>query len=98
MILHDIKRNLVELKLRVGPSLPTRPSRKVAHHNIDRDALVKRIQIAYRVTAQEAEAQIAAAETRSAFKTSFSIPSNTTKSPPASTAKSGVKQSFNRPV
>jgi hypothetical protein len=92
MILHDIKRNLVDLKLSVSPnpSLSARPSRKVAHHNIDRDALAKRIQVAYRVSAQEAEAQIAAAEKRSALYT-FKVST-------APTLKSGAKQSFNRPA
>ncbi len=90
MILRHLKRNLDELKLRVGPSLSASPSRKVAHHNTDRDALAKRIQIAYRVTAQEAEAQIAAAEKRSAF--------NTFKPAPPATLKSSAKHSFNRPA
>lgn len=90
MILHDIKRNLDELKLSVSPSLSARPSCKVAHHNTDRDALAKRIQVAYRVSAQEAEAQIAAAEKRNAFYT-FKVST-------APTLKSGAKQSFNRPA
>ena len=71
MILHTIKRNLAQIKSRMSPSLSAKPSRKVAHHHVDRAALTARIQIAYRISPQEAEAQIEAAEKRGANTTGF---------------------------
>ena len=65
MILRAIKSNLKHFKRTVIPASTLRNSAAIAHHNVDRESLIKSIQVAYRVSAREAEAQIDAAESRS---------------------------------
>jgi hypothetical protein len=64
MILRAIKSNLQNLKRNAIPTSDMRNAAEIAHHNVDRATLIKSIQIAYRVSAWEAEAQIDAAENR----------------------------------
>jgi hypothetical protein len=65
MILRAIKSNLQYIKRNVVPTSTMRNTTEIAHHNVDRASLIKSIQIAYRVSAREAEAQVDAAESRS---------------------------------
>ena len=65
MILRAIQSNLQHFKRNVIPASTMRNTAEIAHHNVDRESLIKSIQIAYRVSAWEAEAQIDAAESRS---------------------------------
>lgn len=65
MILRTIRSNIDHFKRSVVPATPARNSHEVAHRNVDRETLIKNIQVAYRVSAWEAEAQVDAAESRS---------------------------------
>lgn len=65
MILRAIRSNLPYFKRNAIPTSTMRNVAEIAHHNVDRESLIKSIQVAYRVSAGEAEAQIDAAERRS---------------------------------
>ena len=66
MILHLLKRNLALFNLSDAqrPNFIGGVQSQIALDTDDRAAMRKRIQVAYRISAQEAEAQIAAAENR----------------------------------
>lgn len=66
MILHIIKRNLALLNVggRQHPNFIDGVQSQIGHDSSDRIAMRKRIQVAYKISALEAEAQIAAAESR----------------------------------
>jgi hypothetical protein len=66
MILHIIKRNLALLNVggRQHPNFIDGVQSQIKPDNSDRLAMRKRIQVAYRISAQEAEGQISAAENR----------------------------------
>ncbi len=66
MILHIIKRNLALLNVgeRQHSNFIGGVQSHTNHDNNDRAAMRKRIQVAYKISALEAEAQIAAAESR----------------------------------
>jgi hypothetical protein len=66
MILRIIKRNLALLNMGVQqhPNFIGGVQSQIRHDTGDRVAMRKRIQVAYRISAQEAEAQIVAAENR----------------------------------
>jgi hypothetical protein len=65
MIMRAMKRNLEQLKRGVVPMVSAPARRVMAHGNVDRETQIKNIQVAYKVSAWEAEAQIDAAENRS---------------------------------
>lgn len=65
MILRTVKRNFDQLKRGIIPAVSAPVWRAMAHGNVDRETQVKNIQIAYKISAGEAEAQIDAAESRS---------------------------------
>ena len=64
MILRAIKSNLKHFQRTVIPVSTLRGGAAIAHHNVDRESLIKSIQVAYRVSAREAEAQVDAAASR----------------------------------
>ena len=64
MILRAIKTNLKQFQRSIIPTSTLRNAAEIAHHNVDRESLIKSIQLAYHVSVWEAEAQIDAAESR----------------------------------
>jgi hypothetical protein len=65
MILRTMKRNFDQLRRGVVPMVSAPARRVMAHGNVDRETQIKNIQVAYKVSVREAEAQIDAAESRS---------------------------------